>query len=96
MILTSETLLTNQHPLRYTTIAVSIITAVFAVPSATVIVVTAAAIVVITTAAVFAVATVTVSVIAAVSTVTATAVCKGNLTILRRLLHLDLAKGNPK
>jgi hypothetical protein len=22
--------------------------------------------------------------------------CKGNLTILRRLLHLDLAKGNPK
>jgi hypothetical protein len=22
--------------------------------------------------------------------------CKGNLTILRRILHLDLAKGNPK
>jgi hypothetical protein len=22
--------------------------------------------------------------------------CKGNLTILRRVLHLDLAKGNPK
>jgi hypothetical protein len=25
-----------------------------------------------------------------------TADCKGNLTILRRVLHLDLAKGNPK
>jgi hypothetical protein len=24
------------------------------------------------------------------------AVCKGNLTILRRILYLDLAKGNPK
>jgi hypothetical protein len=23
-------------------------------------------------------------------------VCKGNLTVLRRILHLDLAKGNPK
>jgi hypothetical protein len=23
-------------------------------------------------------------------------VCKGNLTILRRILYLDLAKGNPK
>jgi hypothetical protein len=23
-------------------------------------------------------------------------ICKGNLTILRRILHLDLAKGNPK
>jgi hypothetical protein len=23
-------------------------------------------------------------------------VCKGNLTTLRRILHLDLAKGNPK
>jgi hypothetical protein len=22
--------------------------------------------------------------------------CKGNLTILRRILHLDLAKGDPK
>jgi hypothetical protein len=22
--------------------------------------------------------------------------CKGNLTTLRRILHLDLAKGNPK
>jgi hypothetical protein len=22
--------------------------------------------------------------------------CKGNLTVLRRILHLDLAKGNPK
>jgi hypothetical protein len=22
--------------------------------------------------------------------------CKGNLTILKRILHLDLAKGNPK
>jgi hypothetical protein len=22
--------------------------------------------------------------------------CKGNLTILRRILYLDLAKGNPK
>jgi hypothetical protein len=22
--------------------------------------------------------------------------CKGNLTILRRILHLDLAKANPK
>jgi hypothetical protein len=22
--------------------------------------------------------------------------CKGNLTILRRMLYLDLAKGNPK
>jgi hypothetical protein len=22
--------------------------------------------------------------------------CKGNLTILMRILHLDLAKGNPK
>jgi hypothetical protein len=25
-----------------------------------------------------------------------TPTCKGNLTILRRILHLDLAKGNPK
>jgi hypothetical protein len=23
-------------------------------------------------------------------------ICKGNLTILRRILYLDLAKGNPK
>jgi hypothetical protein len=23
-------------------------------------------------------------------------ICKGNISILRRILHLDLAKGNPK
>jgi hypothetical protein len=67
IILTSETLLTNQHPLQYTTAAVSVITAVFAVPSPIVIVVT----IVITGAAVSAVTAIIISFIAVVIAITA-------------------------
>jgi hypothetical protein len=48
IILTSETLLMNQHPLQYTAAAISVITAVFAVPSATIIIITTTAVSIVT------------------------------------------------